>query len=71
VVTTVHALQVIERPIRMTRRDVALDYIATPQEVIATEQRYGQPAGIYWDELPTEKLAAVPVLRQQCQAGRK
>lgn len=55
----------------MTRRDVALDYIATPQEVIATEQRYGQPARIYWDELPTEKLAAVPVLRQQCQAGRK
>jgi 5-formyltetrahydrofolate cyclo-ligase len=26
----------IEGPIPMTRHDVALDYIATPQEVIAT-----------------------------------
>jgi len=68
VVTTVHALQVIEGPISMTRHDVALDYIATPQEVIATGQRYGQPAGIYWNELPPEKLAAIPVLRQQRQA---
>jgi len=68
VVTTVHALQVIKGPIPMTRHDVALDYIATPQEVIATGQRYGQPAGIYWDELPPEKLAVIPVLRQQCQA---
>lgn len=65
VVTTVHALQVIERPIPMTRHDVALDYIVTPQEVIATGRRYGQPVGIYWDELPSEKLAAIPVLRQQ------
>ena len=69
VVSTVHALQVIERPIPMTRHDVALDHIATPQEVIATEQCYGQPAGIYWDELPAEKLDAIPVLRQQCQAN--
>ena len=51
----------------MTGHDVALDYIVTPQEVIATEQRYGQPAGIYWDELPPEKLAAIPVLRQQAR----
>jgi 5-formyltetrahydrofolate cyclo-ligase len=71
VVTTVHALQVIERPIPMTRHDVALDYIATPQEVIITKQRYGQPTGIYWDELPPEKLDAIPILRQQRQAGRK
>lgn len=68
VVTTVHALQVIGWPIPMTRHDVALDYITTPQEVIVTEQRYGQPAGIYWGELPPERLAAIPVLRQQRQA---
>ena len=69
VVTTVHALQVIEGPIPMNRHDVALDYIATPQEVMATEQRFGQPAGIYWDELPPEKLDAIPVLRQQRQTN--
>jgi len=57
----------IEWSIPMTRHDVALDYIATPREVIAAGQRYGQPAGIYWDELPPEKLAAIPVLRQQGQ----
>jgi len=68
VVTTVHALQVIVGPIPMTRHDVALDYIATPQGAITTGQRYGPPAGIYWDELPPEKLAAIPVLRQQAQA---
>ena len=70
VVTTVHASQVIERPITMTRHDVALNYIVTPQEVIATGQSYSQPAGIYWDELPPEKLDAIPVLRQQCQAQK-
>lgn len=71
VVTTVHTLQIIEQPIPMTRHDMALDYIVTPQEVIATGQRYGQPAGIYWDELPLEKLNVIPVLRQQWKAGRR
>jgi 5-formyltetrahydrofolate cyclo-ligase len=69
VVTTVHGLQVVEGPIPMTRHDVALDYVVTPEETIATGRRYSQPAGIYWDELPPEKLAAVPVLRQLRHAG--
>lgn len=64
VVTTVHAMQVVDRPIPMTRHDVALDYIVTPGEAAATERRYRQPAGIYWDELPPEKLAAIPILRE-------
>lgn len=64
VVTTVHDLQVFEGPIPMTRHDVTLDYVVTPQEVVVTGQRYRQPAGIYWDELPPEKLTAIPVLRQ-------
>jgi 5-formyltetrahydrofolate cyclo-ligase len=62
-------LQVLAEPIPMTRHDVALDYIVTPEEVISTRRRYPQPAGIYWDELPPAKLAAIPILREQRQAG--
>lgn len=69
VVTTVHGLQVLTDPIPMTRHDVALDYIVTPEEAITTVRRYPQPAGIYWDELQPAKLAAIPVLREQRQAG--
>jgi len=53
----------------MTRYDVALDYVMTPQEVVATGRRYSQPAGIYWDVLPPDKLGAIPVLRQQRRAA--
>jgi 5-formyltetrahydrofolate cyclo-ligase len=64
-VTTVHELQV--RPagrIPVTGHDVPLDYIVTPERVIhcRTAHRLRSPAGIVWDDLTEEKIAAIPLL---------
>jgi hypothetical protein len=41
---------------------VKLDYVVTAEEAIDTRRSGEQPAGIYWDELPGEKIDAIPVL---------
>jgi 5-formyltetrahydrofolate cyclo-ligase len=64
-VSTVHELQV--RPagrIPVTGHDVPLDYIVTPERVIdcRTAHRLRPPAGIVWDDLTEDKIAAIPLL---------
>jgi 5-formyltetrahydrofolate cyclo-ligase len=64
-VTTVHELQV--RPpgtIPLTSHDVPVDYIVTPERVIGCRPGRDprQPAGICWDDLTEEKIAAIPLL---------
>ncbi len=75
IVTLVHPLQILDAasgpappspPIPMTRHDIPVDWIMTPEEAIPTRTRYPRPAGIYWDDLPPEKREAIPVL-----AGRR
>lgn len=63
VVTTVHALQVVDEDIPMTPHDVVLDYIATPEELICCQRAYPKPEGIFWGELGG-KLEEVPILRE-------
>ena len=62
VVTTVHELQVLDEAIPMTEHDVPLDLIVTPERVIRTRRRRPKPAGIFWEELSKEQLAAMPAL---------
>jgi 5-formyltetrahydrofolate cyclo-ligase len=68
-VTTVHELQV--RPagaIPLTRHDVPVDLIVTPSRVIdcrAGREPRAASAGICWDDLTEEKIAAIPLLAQQ------
>ena len=67
-VTTVHELQV--RPsgtIPLTGHDVPVDLIVTPDRVIdCRPSRRARPvAGIRWDELTEEKIAAIPLLAAQ------
>jgi len=67
-VTTVHDLQV--RPagvIPLTGHDVPLDLIVTPERVIDCRSRHGPrpAAGIRWEDLTEEKIAAIPVLSAQ------
>jgi 5-formyltetrahydrofolate cyclo-ligase len=67
-VTTVHELQV--RPagtIPVTEHDVPLDLIVTPDRVIDCRPQHGPrwPAGIRWDDLTEEKIAAIPLLAAQ------
>ena len=67
-VTTVHELQV--KPagaIPLTSHDVPLDFVVTPERVIDARDRPGvlarPEAGIEWDDLTEEKIAAIPLLR--------
>lgn len=71
-VTTVHELQV--RPvgaIPLTSHDVLVDFIVTPERVIDCRPAHGPrpAAGIVWDDLTEEKIAAIPLLAAQ-RAGR-
>jgi 5-formyltetrahydrofolate cyclo-ligase len=64
-VTTVHELQL--RPagtIPLTGHDVPVDLIVTPERVIDTRAAgLARPdAGIAWDDLTEEKIAAIPLL---------
>jgi 5-formyltetrahydrofolate cyclo-ligase len=72
-VTTVHELQV--RPpgtIPLTGHDVPVDLIVTPERVIDCRPRHGPrpAAGICWDDLTEEKIAAIPLL-SALRAGRR
>ena len=67
-VTTVHELQV--RPagiIPVTGHDVPVDFIVTPERVIDCRPPRGPrpAAGIRWEDLTEEKIAAIPLLAAQ------
>ena len=64
-VTTVHEIQV--RPagaIPLTDHDVPVDFIVTPERIIDCRSRRGtrRVAGICWDDLTEEKIAAILLL---------
>ncbi len=68
ILTTVHALQLIDEDIPREVHDIPVDYIVTPQGVIETHTSLPRPEGIYWKLLPPEKIDAIPALRKM--AGR-
>ena len=66
-VTTVHELQVVPAgAIPLTSHDVPVDLIVTPDRIIdcRRSRRRGPrtAAGICWDDLTEEKIAAIPLL---------
>jgi len=73
-VTTVHELQVrAAGEIPLTNHDVPVDFIVTPDRVIdCRSRREPRPdAGIRWDDLTDEKIAAIPLLAAQREAARR
>jgi 5-formyltetrahydrofolate cyclo-ligase len=65
IVTSVHPLQIVNEQIPMTEHDIPLSAIVTPSEFIEIESTLPRPKGIYWEMLPPEKAAAIPVLRNK------
>src|SRR5580658_365582 len=63
-VTTVHELQVCAAgTIPLTGHDVPVDFVVTPERVIDCRRDGPRPAaGIRWDDLTEEKIAAIPLL---------
>jgi 5-formyltetrahydrofolate cyclo-ligase len=63
VVTTVHEDQVVDDgEIPTVGHDIHLDLIVTADRTIRSTREARHPAGIAWDELTEEKIAAIPLL---------
>lgn len=70
VVTTVHSLQIVRTGrIPMTAHDVPLDWIVTPDDVIACRHGRARPAGLLWDHLRDAKIDEIPLLRRLASAS--
>ena len=65
VATTVHDSQIVnDGDIKPDRHDVPLDLVVTPTRTISTKTAAERPAGLYWDDIATEKIEAIPVLER-------
>ncbi len=72
IVSTVHPVQLkAAGALPMKRHDISLDWIVTPEEAIACERVFSRPAGVIWEALDEEKIAAIPVLQAWRAKGRK
>lgn len=64
VITTVHDCQVQDIPDDlMADHDLCVDYIVTPTRLIKCNVCKPRPAGIYWNEVSSDMLLKIPVLR--------
>ncbi|MFI7676414.1 5-formyltetrahydrofolate cyclo-ligase [Actinophytocola sp. NPDC049390] len=61
IATTVHSLQVVDGELPESEHDFSVDLIVTPEEVITCGPPR-RPAGLMWERLPAEKIAAIPAL---------
>jgi 5-formyltetrahydrofolate cyclo-ligase len=65
-VTTVHPLQILDEELPETEHDFRVDRIVTPETVIATPPAR-RPAGILWNHLDDDRIAAIPVLASRAR----
>lgn len=63
VATTVHEAQVVG-DIALEPHDLAVDYVITPDETIATDTPYPKPGGIAWELLDEDDLRSMPILAE-------
>ncbi|HVM97317.1 MAG TPA: hypothetical protein VMT89_13065 [Candidatus Acidoferrales bacterium] len=64
ILTTVHPLQIIDDRLPMRGHDIPVDFVVTPDQVIAAPSLHPRPRGILWDLLAEEKIRAIPALRR-------
>lgn len=65
IITTIHPLQVVDERIPMRAYDIPVDFLVTPDQVVAAPSLYPRPRGILWDLLPDERVRSIPVLRKE------
>lgn len=63
ITTTVHDLQVVEDELPELGHDFSLDFIVTPSRVITCGPSR-RPGGVDWETMPSDKIAAIPVLKR-------
>jgi 5-formyltetrahydrofolate cyclo-ligase len=69
ILTTLHPLQVVNERITMLPHDIPVDFLVTPDEVIATRPAHPRPRGIYWDLLRPGTVNGIPLLRKRLRHG--
>ena len=65
VISTVHAMQVLDEDLPYTQHDVPLAVVITPDAIIrcnAGGAALLRPTGIYWDDLDERKIRSIPLL---------
>lgn len=70
IATTVHPLQLVDERIAMRAHDVPVDYLVTPDQILAAPSLYPRPRGIVWDLLPDDRIRTIPALRKTRREGR-
>jgi len=71
IVAVVHPSQIITERIPMRAHDVPVDFLITPDRVIAAPSLYPRPRGVLWDLLPPERIQASPILRKGRRIARE
>ncbi|MFN8543295.1 MAG: 5-formyltetrahydrofolate cyclo-ligase [Candidatus Binatia bacterium] len=69
ILTTVHPLQILSERLSMLPHDLPVDFLVTPDEVLATRPIHPRPRGIYWDLLRPLRINAIPLLRKRLHRG--
>jgi len=64
VISTVHAMQILDEDFPITQHDVPLNHVVTPEETIHCTGNIPRPDRIYWDDLSDEKISEIPLLRK-------
>lgn len=64
ILTTVHPVQILEERLPMRGHDIPIDFVVTPDQVIAAPSLHPRPRGIIWEILHEEQIQAVPALRK-------
>jgi len=64
ILTTVHPVQIVDERLPMRRHDIPVDFLITPEQVIAAPSLHPRPRGVIWEILQEEKILSIPLLRK-------
>lgn len=64
ILTTVHPLQIVDDRLPMRGHDIPIDFLVTPDQVIAAPSLHPRPRGVIWEILQEEKILSIPLLRK-------
>lgn len=67
IITTVHPLQIVSDEIPMTEHDIPLDAVIMPGKALPLKRQHEKPLGIYWNLLPSDKIDAIPVIKNKAR----
>ncbi|HEX7408548.1 MAG TPA: 5-formyltetrahydrofolate cyclo-ligase [Candidatus Binatia bacterium] len=70
ILTTIHPAQIIDDRLPMRGHDIPVDFVITPDQVIAAPSLHPRPRGVIWEILQEEKILSIPLLRKGRRAAR-